>query len=94
MSDAAPSRTEVGARVTALVHRPLEFGPGGARSVEAGPGEFFYVPPATIHFGWNVFSPEAGRGSCFPGDGFCFEALLSKRFDPGKTITSRFPVAQ
>ena len=27
----------------------FEFGPGGADHVEAGPGEFFLVPPQTVH---------------------------------------------
>jgi hypothetical protein len=27
----------------------LEFGPGGAESVVAGAGDFFHVPPGTVH---------------------------------------------
>lgn len=27
----------------------MEFGPGGAESLEAGPGDFLYVPPHVIH---------------------------------------------
>jgi uncharacterized RmlC-like cupin family protein len=27
----------------------LEFGPGGSSVVEAGPGEFIYVPPYVVH---------------------------------------------
>ena len=27
----------------------IEFGPGGAESVVAGAGDFFHVPPGTIH---------------------------------------------
>jgi uncharacterized RmlC-like cupin family protein len=36
----------------------LEFGPGGARTVEAGPGEFFYVPPAAVHREGNPASED------------------------------------
>lgn len=27
----------------------VEFGPGGTTVVEAGPGDFFFVPPHTVH---------------------------------------------
>ena len=27
----------------------MEYGPGGAESLEAGPGDFLYVPPHVIH---------------------------------------------
>jgi uncharacterized RmlC-like cupin family protein len=50
----------------------LEFGPGGARSVEAGPGEFFYVPPATIHREGNPASHD--------------QVLVGFRVGPGPTV--------
>ncbi len=27
----------------------VEFGPGGSETLEAGPGDFFHVPPHTVH---------------------------------------------
>jgi uncharacterized RmlC-like cupin family protein len=27
----------------------VEFGPGGSETLEAGPGDFFVVPPHTVH---------------------------------------------
>ena len=27
----------------------MESGPGGADVIEAGPGDFFYVPPGAVH---------------------------------------------
>ncbi|MGD9933340.1 MAG: cupin domain-containing protein [Dehalococcoidia bacterium] len=27
----------------------VEFGPGGETALEAGPGDFFYMPPHTVH---------------------------------------------
>jgi uncharacterized RmlC-like cupin family protein len=27
----------------------VDFGPGGATTLEAGPGDFFFVPPNTVH---------------------------------------------
>jgi uncharacterized RmlC-like cupin family protein len=47
----------------------MEFGPGGEDSLEAGPGDFVYVPPHAIHREGNPTSEEsaiivvrAGRG--------------------------------
>ena len=37
----------------------LEFGPGGSRSVEAGPGDFLFVPPGAIHRESNPSDQEA-----------------------------------
>jgi len=39
--------------------RRVEFGPDGAEAVEAGPGDFVYVAPATIHREINVGDDEA-----------------------------------
>jgi uncharacterized RmlC-like cupin family protein len=50
----------------------LEFGPGGGRSVEAGPGEFFYVPPATIHREGNPASED--------------QVVVGFRVGPGPTV--------
>lgn len=38
----------------------MEFGPGGAEVLEAGPGDFFYVPPHAIHREGN---PSAEQGT-------------------------------
>ena len=37
----------------------MEFGPGGAEVIEAGPGDFLYVPPHVIHRESNP-SEQAG----------------------------------
>src|SRR4051812_19706912 len=37
----------------------MEFGPGGTRTVEAGPGEFVYVPKHAVHREGNT-SAEVG----------------------------------
>ena len=34
----------------------MEFGPGGERSVDAGPGDFLVVPPHTVHRESNTSS--------------------------------------
>jgi uncharacterized RmlC-like cupin family protein len=36
----------------------VEFGPGGSTTLEAGPGDFFHVPPHTIH---RESNPGAGE---------------------------------
>jgi uncharacterized RmlC-like cupin family protein len=36
----------------------FEFGPGGGQSVEAGPGDFFVVPPQTVHRESNPSTQE------------------------------------
>ena len=47
----------------------MEFGPGGSRSVEAGPGDFVHVPGGLIHREVNP-SSEAGSVILFRvGDG-------------------------
>jgi uncharacterized RmlC-like cupin family protein len=38
----------------------MEFGPGGSQVLEAGPGDFLYVPPHTVHREGN---PSSGRGT-------------------------------
>jgi uncharacterized RmlC-like cupin family protein len=47
----------------------LEFGPGGSDTVEAGPGDFLYVPPGAVHREGNpsaqpadIVVVRAGRG--------------------------------
>lgn len=55
----------------------LEFGPGGTESVHVGPGEYFVVPPNTIHREGNMSAEDAealvvryGEGPpVFPADG-------------------------
>ena len=37
----------------------MEFGPGGAEAVQAGPGEFLYVAPGAIHREANPTGEEA-----------------------------------
>ena len=48
----------------------LDYGPGGAESVEAGPGDFLHVPPGTVHREANpgtetstAVVTRAGRGA-------------------------------
>jgi uncharacterized RmlC-like cupin family protein len=36
----------------------LEFGPGGAQAVEAGPGDFLHVPAGTVHRESNPSADE------------------------------------
>jgi quercetin dioxygenase-like cupin family protein len=38
----------------------FEFGPGGAESIEVGSGDFFVVPPHTVHREGNPGSIEQG----------------------------------
>lgn len=37
----------------------MEFGPGGRETLEAGPGDFFHVPPGAVHRESNPDDEEA-----------------------------------
>lgn len=52
---------------------PFEFGPGGGESVEAGPGDFFTVPPHVVHREGNPGSEE--------------QVLIAVRIGAGPTVT-------
>jgi uncharacterized RmlC-like cupin family protein len=47
----------------------IEFGPGGAESVEAGPGEFLHVPARTVHRELNPDDATSTAVIARAGDG-------------------------
>ena len=40
-------------------HVRVEFGPGGTEAIDAGPGDFLYVPPEAVHREGNPGDGEA-----------------------------------
>jgi uncharacterized RmlC-like cupin family protein len=52
----------------------LEFGPGGGQALDAGPGDFFVVPPHTVH----------REGNPAPDD----QVLIAFRLGEGPTVVN------
>lgn len=52
----------------------FDFGPDGAESVEAGPGDFFLVPPGTVHREGNPGADE--------------QVLVGVRVGAGQTVVN------
>lgn len=52
----------------------VEFGPGGATTLDAGPGDYFFVPPHTVHREGN------------PGDDE--QVLMVVRLGSGPSVTN------